>query len=73
MLTFPDHDRASLQGLLREWGCKPSHAGRLLRSSELPIVDVASAVGFADHPSFSRAFARYMGMTPSEYRRLGPL
>jgi AraC-like DNA-binding protein len=48
-------------------------AGRLLRSSELPIVDVASAVGFADHPSFSRAFARYMGMTPSEYRRLGPL
>lgn len=48
-------------------------AGRLLRGSEAPIVDVASAVGFADHPSFSRAFARYMGMTPSEYRRLGPL
>jgi len=48
-------------------------AGRLLRSSEAPIVDVASAVGFADHPSFSRAFARYMGMTPSEYRRLGPI
>jgi AraC-like DNA-binding protein len=48
-------------------------AARLLRSSETPILDVAVAVGFADHPSFSRAFARYMGMTPSEYRRLGPL
>ncbi len=48
-------------------------AARLLRSSETPILDVASAVGFADHPSFSRAFARQMGMTPTEYRRLGPL
>jgi AraC-like DNA-binding protein len=30
-------------------------AARLLRSSETPILDVAAAVGFADHPSFSRA------------------
>ena len=36
-------------------------------------LDIALAVGFADHPSFSRAFARYMGMTPSDYRRIGPL
>ncbi|MBL4689162.1 MAG: AraC family transcriptional regulator [Nannocystaceae bacterium] len=49
------------------------HAARLLRSSEKPIVEVATAVGFADHPSFSRAFGRHMGLTPSEYRRLGPL
>lgn len=48
-------------------------AARMLRSSERPIVDVAMAVGFSDHPSFSRAFARHMGLTPSEYRRLGPL
>ncbi|MFO0637214.1 MAG: AraC family transcriptional regulator [Nannocystaceae bacterium] len=49
------------------------HAARLLRTSETPILDIASAVGFADHPSFSRAFVRAMGLTPSEYRRLGPL
>lgn len=48
-------------------------AARMLRASDTPILDVATAIGFADHPSFSRAFARHMGMTPSEYRRLGPL
>jgi AraC-like DNA-binding protein len=49
------------------------HAARLLRTSEAPILDIALQVGFADHPSFSRAFARHMGLTPSEYRKLGPL
>ena len=48
-------------------------AARLLRTSDTPILDIALAIGFADHPSFSRAFARYMGLTPSEYRKLGPL
>jgi AraC-like DNA-binding protein len=48
-------------------------AARMLRSTPTPILDIALAIGFADHPSFSRAFARHMGMTPSEYRRLGPL
>lgn len=49
------------------------HAARLLRRRPDPIVDIAMAVGFSDHPSFSRAFARHMGMTPSQYRALGPL
>ncbi len=49
------------------------HAARMLRTSTKPILQIAQSVGFADHPSFSRAFARHMGMTPSEYRRLGPL
>lgn len=49
------------------------HAARMLRRRGDPIVDIATAVGFADHPSFSRAFARHMGMTPSQYRALGPL
>jgi AraC-like DNA-binding protein len=49
------------------------HAARRLRTSDLPIADVARSAGFADHPSFSRAFARHMGVTPREYQRLGPL
>jgi AraC-like DNA-binding protein len=49
------------------------HAARKLRTTDLPILEVALSVGFADHPSFSRAFARHMGMTPSEYQKLGPL
>ncbi len=48
-------------------------AARLLRTTETPILDIALAIGFADHPSFSRAFARYIGLTPSDYRKLGPL
>ncbi len=48
------------------------HAARKLRTTEMPILEIALSVGFADHPSFSRAFARHMGMTPSEYQRLGP-
>lgn len=49
------------------------HAARKLRNTDLPILEIALSVGFADHPSFSRAFARHMGMTPSEYQKLGPL
>ncbi len=49
------------------------HAVRKLRTTDMPILEVALSVGFADHPSFSRAFARHMGMTPSEYQKLGPL
>jgi AraC-like DNA-binding protein len=49
------------------------HAARLLRHSQASILEIALRVGFADHPSFSRAFARHMGMTPSQYQALGPL
>lgn len=49
------------------------HAARLLRHSQASILEIALKVGFADHPSFSRAFARHMGMTPSQYQSLGPL
>lgn len=52
---------------------KLCHAARKLRTTNMPIVEIATSVGFADHPSFSRAFARHMGMTPSEYQKLGPL
>ncbi len=47
------------------------HAARKLRQRHASILEVALSVGFADHPSFSRAFARHMGMTPSQYQALG--
>ena len=49
------------------------HAARKLRQGRGSILEIALSVGFADHPSFSRAFARHMGMTPSQYQALGPL
>lgn len=41
----------------------------LLCSSDLPVADVARAVGYASASKFSRAFADATSMTPSAWRR----
>ncbi len=49
---------------------------RLRRSAELiattdrKIAEIATAFGYNDLPTFSRAFKRQFGMAPSEYRKL---
>lgn len=44
-------------------------AKELLRSNPtLPLVKVASEVGFSSAEVFSRAFKRYDGISPSRYR-----
>jgi len=40
----------------------------LLRYSHLPVAEIAAATGFADTPSFSRAFKRVFGLPPSRAR-----
>jgi AraC family transcriptional regulator len=40
----------------------------LLRSSDLPLVEVALAVGFASQAHFSTVFRRCSGMSPKKYR-----
>jgi 23S rRNA (adenine2503-C2)-methyltransferase len=32
MPSLPDHDVSSLEALFRAWGCKPAHAGQVLRA-----------------------------------------
>lgn len=44
-------------------------AERLLRDRSLTIAGVGYQVGFASPASFTRAFRRWTGMTPEEYRR----
>ena len=39
-----------------------------LRSSQLDVEDVALKLGFGDGRSFRRAFKRWTGISPSEYR-----
>jgi len=45
-------------------------AKELLRESELPITEVALAVGFSDPSQFARQFRRATGMAPTTFRRL---
>lgn len=43
-------------------------AKSLLRSSSLPLVDVALAVGFSSQSCLNVAFCRAVNMTPTQYR-----
>lgn len=43
-------------------------AKKLLAGSDLPIVAVASAVGYLTQAHFTSAFGRYAGVTPKAYR-----
>lgn len=47
------------------------NACRLLRETEKGIKEIAVRVGYATEASFSKAFARWWGDAPGEYRRQG--
>lgn len=46
-------------GLARQW----------LQDPALPIEDISDRLGFSDRRSFTQAFTRWSGVTPSQYRR----
>lgn len=56
----------SLHQYLQELRLKK--AVTLLQETDLPVSDVASAVGFKDLPHFSRYFKQKIGQTPSYFR-----
>ena len=43
-------------------------ACRLLMAESLGMAEIATALGFSDPSNFSRAFQRWKGMSPSEFR-----
>jgi LacI family transcriptional regulator len=44
-------------------------AGRLLRETALPLAEIARRAGFADPLYLSRAFKKYIGISPRAYRK----
>jgi AraC-like DNA-binding protein len=50
---------------------KIRQACRLLKETSQPVAVIASAVGFEDPVSFSRAFRRVMQITPRRFRQVG--
>ena len=44
-------------------------AARLLTTTDLPLKIIAQTVGYASHPSFSRAFNKAYGIDPLSFRR----
>ena len=49
--------------------CRLTVARRILRSSTLPIQDIARRCRFNSTAQFSKSFKKYVGMSPREYRK----
>lgn len=49
---------------------KLSLAAADLRNTNLKILEVALKYGFSSHEAFTRAFCKYFGCTPRQYRKL---
>lgn len=43
----------------------------MLRSTDLPVIDIALSCGFSDQSYFNRIFRSIKGVSPSRYRRYG--
>jgi AraC-like DNA-binding protein len=41
----------------------------MLKNGQRTIGQIARTLGYADHPHFTRAFQRWMGVSPREFRR----
>ncbi len=50
-------------------GWRMTKAAQFLRESELPLIEVAAAIGYQSEASFNRAFKRWGGSAPGAYRR----
>lgn len=64
---FLKYENQSLQSYIikkRLW-----HAKELLKHSKVRICDIAKSVGYADPLHFSKIFTKYVGISPSDYRK----
>jgi AraC-like DNA-binding protein len=62
-----EHD-ASFSRLLQ--AVRFRHSQRLLRDPGMPLTEIAKRLGYTDPANFIRAFKRWAGVGPNEFRRL---
>ena len=60
-------ERSSFEELLQ--ADRLGKASLLLETTRATVLEIALAVGYSDHPHFTRAFRRWRGVTPMAYRR----
>jgi AraC family transcriptional regulator len=51
------------------WARRMDRARSLLRTPALSVTQIGSRIGFYETSSFTRAFRKFTGLTPTEYRR----
>lgn len=66
--TFRRVYRQTIGEYLRE--LRVRLAADLLRGGDMPLAQIAAALGFADQAHFTRTFGRTVGMAPSAFRNL---
>ena len=64
---FSDEMGMSIQEFLQR--LRMEEACRLLAGSDLPLSQIAAAVGYRDSRHFSKVFRRYQSLSPKEFRK----
>ena len=67
--VFTAHVGENIASYVR--GARMLRAGQKLRMGAVDITQVALAAGYDTHAAFGKAFKRYFGLSPSEFRQLG--
>lgn len=76
-----DMSTRSLQRALAAEGCsyyevvdatRAELASEMLRNKDISLDEIAKELGYSSHTNFSRAFQRWTGKSPTEFRRGQP-
>lgn len=67
--VFKQHTMQTILGYIQE--VRMSRVRELLLHTDVPVGEIAERAGFSNSPYFFKAFKKYNGVTPAEYRRTG--